>query len=333
MRACITLPRSAQPGDDRGDGARRPRLPHGRGGRPLQRRLQGLARACSSGSASSASSTRRSPRAGFAGIGIGAAMVGLRPIIEFMTLNFSLVAIDQIVNNAAKIRQMSRRAVQLSRSCSAARAARRVQVGAQHSPGARVLLRARPGLKVVDAVDAGRRQGPAQGGDPRRQPGRLHRGRDALRAEGRGARRRRRSIPLGKARHQARRARTSRSSPGRRWSHVALEAAEALAKEGIEAEVVDPRTLRPLDDDTHRPSRCARPHRCVVVEEGWPYGGVGAEIADRIQRLAFDELDAPIERVTHARRADAVHAKLEQLVHAAAPSDVVDGGRTRVART
>jgi pyruvate dehydrogenase E1 component beta subunit len=100
------------------------------------------------------------------------------------------------------------------------------------------------------------------------------------------------------------------------WSrivHVALDAAATLEKEGIDVEVIDLRSLRPLDTDTLLGS-VAKTHRAVIAGEGWPYGGVGAEIADRIQRLAFDELDAPIERVQTMDVPMPYNAKLEQLV-------------------
>ena len=125
---------------------------------------------------------------GFAGVGIGAAMVGLRPIIEFMTWNFSLVAIDQIVNNAAKIHQMTGGQFNVP-IVFRGPGGPAVQVGSQHSQSLESYLRARPGPQGRDAVDGGRRQGPAEDGDPRRQPGRLHRGRDALQHDGRGPRR------------------------------------------------------------------------------------------------------------------------------------------------
>jgi pyruvate dehydrogenase E1 component beta subunit len=96
-----------------------------------------------------------------------------------------------------------------------------------------------------------------------------------------------------------------------RMTHVAMESADALAKKGIDCEVVDLRSLRPLDEDTIAES-VRRTHRCVVVHEGWPYGGVGAEIADRVQRLCFDELDTPVLRVATLDVPMPYNAKLEQ---------------------
>ena len=243
------LSRSAQPGDERGDGARRrvflmgEEVGHYNGAyKVTQGMLQrfGERRVIDTPIAES----------GFAGIGIGAAMVGLRPIIEFMTWNFSLVAIDQIVNNAAKIRQMSRRAVQRAdRVPRPGRPGGAGRLAAQ--PVARELLRARPRPEGRDAVDGGRREGPAEDRDPRRQPGRVHRGRDALQHDGRGPRRRA-PDPARQGRRQARGHGRHARSRGRRWCGRASRPPKALAEEGIEVEVVDLRTLRPLDDDTHR---------------------------------------------------------------------------------
>jgi pyruvate dehydrogenase E1 component beta subunit len=108
------------------------------------------------------------------------------------------------------------------------------------------------------------------------------------------------------------------------WSrivHVALDAADRLEKEGIDVEVVDLRSLRPLDMDTILAS-VGRTHRAVVAGEGWPYGGVGAEIVDRIQRFGFDDLDAPVERVQTLDFPMPYNAKLEQLVVPQAPGIV-----------
>jgi pyruvate dehydrogenase E1 component beta subunit len=233
---------------------------------------------------------------GFAGIGIGAAMVGLRPIIEFMTFNFSLVAIDQIVNNAAKIYQMS-----AGQFCVPivfrGPGGPAVQVGSQHSQALESFYAHVPGLKVVmpsTAVDAKGLLKSAIRDDnpvvfiegetlynttwevPEDDPELL--------------------IPLGKA---------DVKRPGKditliAWSKmvwVCLDAAKQLAADGIECEVVDPRTLRPLDVDTLAAS-VQKTGRCVIVEIGWPVAGFGAEIAYQIQRRCMDALDAPIERVT-----------------------------------
>jgi pyruvate dehydrogenase E1 component beta subunit len=119
------------------------------------------------------------------------------------------------------------------------------------------------------------------------------------------------TIPLGKA-QIAREGRDCTIAAYSRMTHVALEAATILEKEGILVEVVDLRSLRPLDEDTLVAS-VEKTHRCVVVHEGWPYGGVGAELADRVQRLAFDALDAPVLRVATLDVPMPYAAKLEQL--------------------
>ena len=233
---------------------------------------------------------------GFAGVGIGAAMVGLRPIIEFMTLNFSLVAHRPDRQQRGEDPPHVGRAVHAARSCSAARAARRTQLGAQHWQALESLYAHVPGLKVVMPSTPARRQGPAQDRDPRRQPGRFIEGETLYALKG--------EVPDGRAPDPARRGRrqapghaTSRSSRGRRWCRPSLEAADELAGEGIEAEVVDPRTLRPLDDELLVES-VRRRNRCVIVEEGWPFAGVGAEIVALGRAHCFDDLDAPVERVT-----------------------------------
>jgi pyruvate dehydrogenase E1 component beta subunit len=116
-----------------------------------------------------------------------------------------------------------------------------------------------------------------------------------------------------------------------RMTHVAMESAGALEKEGISAEVVDLRSLRPLDEETLVRS-VRKTHRCVVVHEGWPYGGVGAEVADRVQRLAFDWLDAPILRVTTLDVPMPYNAKLEQACMPQ-PQRVTDAAKRLVARS
>jgi pyruvate dehydrogenase E1 component beta subunit len=117
-------------------------------------------------------------------------------------------------------------------------------------------------------------------------------------------------VPLGSA-HVVRWGRDCTIVAYSRMTHVALEAATALAKEGVETEVIDLRSLRPLDEETVATS-VRKTHRCVVVHEGWPYGGVGAEVSDRVQRLCFDDLDAPVLRVTTLDVPMPYNAKLEQ---------------------
>ena len=119
-------------------------------------------------------------------------------------------------------------------------------------------------------------------------------------------------VPIGVAEVKREGTRRDASSPGRRWSRVALKAAEQLADEGMSCEVVDPRTLRPLDKEPILAS-VRKTNRCVVVEEGWAFAGVGAQMAYIIQREAFDELDAPVMRVTGADVPMPYAKNLEQL--------------------
>ncbi len=265
---------------------------------------------------------------GFAGIGVGAAMVGLRPIIEFMTWNFSAVAFDQILNNAAKVRQMSGGQFTCPIVFRGPNASAR-QVGSQHSHAMEHFYATIPGVKVIAPAFPADAKGLMKAAIRDDNPvlvmesetlysfkGEVPDDQDV--------------IPFGKA--TIPRAGTDVTIVAySRMTHVALDAAAALAKEGIEAEVIDLRSLRPLDEDTIIRS-VQKTHRCVVVHEGWPYGGVGAEIADRVQRLAFDSLDAPILRVTSLDVPMPYNATLEQMCIPQAPR-VVAAVKRVVART
>jgi pyruvate dehydrogenase E1 component subunit beta len=247
--------------------------------------------------------------AGFAGVGVGAAMVGLRPIVEFMTWNFSAVAFDQILNNAAKLRQMSGGQFNcpiVFRGPNASAA----QVGSQHSQAMEHFYAHIPGLKVVAPAFPADAKGLLKAAIRDDNPVLVMES-ETLYNTARGeVPEGEHVVPMGKA-QIARPGRDVTIAAYSRMTHVALEAAAMLEKEGISAEVIDLRSLRPLDEDTLVAS-VERTHRLVVVHEGWPYGGVGAEIADRVQRLAFDALDAPILRVTTLDVPMPYSAKLEQ---------------------
>jgi pyruvate dehydrogenase E1 component beta subunit len=246
--------------------------------------------------------------AGFAGVGIGAAMVGLRPIIEFMTWNFSAVAFDQILNNAAKVRQMSGGQLDCPVVFRGPNASAR-QVGSQHSHAMEHFYAHVPGLKVVAPAFPADAKGLLKSAIRDDNPVLVMESETLYAVKG--------EIPDGEHVVPIGAARIVRSGTDvtiaaySRMTHVALEAAEALERDGISAEVVDLRSLRPLDEDT-LVSSVERTHRLVVVHEGWPYGGVGAEVADRVQRLAFDALDAPILRVSTLDAPMPYSAKLEQ---------------------
>jgi pyruvate dehydrogenase E1 component beta subunit len=248
---------------------------------------------------------------GFAGVSIGAAMVGLRPIVEFMTWNFSAVAFDQILNNAAKLRQMSGGQLHVPIVFRAPNGSAR-QVGSQHSHAMEHFYAHVPGLKVLAPATPADAKGLLKTAIRDDDPVLFMESETLYGVKGEVSDDPEHLVPMGVA---------SIARPGTdvtivAWSrmvHVALEAASILAKEGVEAEVVDVRSLRPLDEETIAAS-VRRTHRAVVAYEGWPYGGVGAEIVDRIQRLAFDDLDAPILRTTFLDVPMPYNAKLEQLV-------------------
>jgi len=249
--------------------------------------------------------------AGFAGIGIGAAMVGLRPIIEFMTWNFSAVAFDQILSNASKIRQMSGGQFNVPIVFRAPNGSA-AQVGAQHSHAMEHFYAHMPGLKVIAPAMPADAKGLLKTAIRDDNPVLCFESETLYSVKGDVPEDADYTVPLGLASV----AREGKHATVVAWSrivHVALEAATTLEKDGIDIEVIDLRSLRPLDTDTILAS-VTKTHRAVIAGEGWPYGGVGAEISDRIQRLAFDELDAPIERVQTMDVPMPYNAKLEQLV-------------------
>ncbi len=246
---------------------------------------------------------------GFAGIGIGAAMVGLRPIVEFMTWNFSAVAFDQILNNAAKLRQMSGGQFNCPIVFRGPNGSAR-QVGSQHSHAMEHFYATVPGLKVVAPAFPADAKGLMKAAIRDENPVLVMESETLYSVKG-DVPDDQDAIPMGKAK-VVREGTDVTLVAYSRMTHVALDAAEALAKDGISAEVIDLRSLRPLDEDTIIHS-VRKTHRCVVVHEGWPYGGVGAEISDRVQRLAFDALDAPVLRVATLDVGMPYNAKLEQL--------------------
>lgn len=231
---------------------------------------------------------------GFAGVGVGAAMVGLRPIIEFMTFNFSLVAIDQIVSNAAKIYQMSAGQFHIP-IVFRGPGGPALQVGSQHSQSLESFYAHVPGLKVVMPSTAYDAKGLLKTSIRDDNPVIFIEG-ETLYSSTTEVPEDEYLIPLGQG--DIKRAGSDVTLVA--WSkmvHTCLETAELLAQDGIDAEVVDPRTLRPLDDQIIIDS-VKKTGRCVIVEQGWPMCGYGAEIAYRVQRACMDYLDAPIERVT-----------------------------------
>ena len=234
--------------------------------------------------------------AGFAGIGVGAAMVGLRPIVEFMTWNFSAVAFDQILNNAAKMFQMSGGQVRVPIVFRGPNGAAR-QVAAQHSHAMETFYAQVPGLWVVAPSTPRDAKGLLKTAIREDNPVVFLEGETLYGVKGEVPDEDEDEIiPFGKARIAREGQHVTVVSWGRAY-YEAMRAADALAKEGVECEVIDPRTLRPMDSDTIVES-LQKTNRCVIAHEHWPYGGPGAELVDRLQREAFDYLDAPIARVS-----------------------------------
>lgn len=231
---------------------------------------------------------------GFAGVGIGAAMVGLRPIIEFMTWNFSLCAFDQLVNNAAKLRYMSGGQFSLPIVFRGPGGAAH-QLSAQHSQVVEGLYAYVPGLKVIAPATPQDAKGLLKSAIRDDNPivfieSEVLYGRKGPVPD------EEYTIPLGKGDVK----REGKDVTVVAWSkmlYVAQDAATELAKNGIEVEIIDPRTIRPLDEELILRS-VKKTHRCVIVEEGWPFAGAGAEVAYRVTSKAFDYLDAPVIRVT-----------------------------------
>lgn len=233
---------------------------------------------------------------GFAGIGVGAAMNGLRPIVEFMTWNFAVLAFDQIVNNAAKT--LSQSAGQFGcpivfRGPSGAAG----QLAQQHSQTFESWMANTPGLKVVSCIDPKDSKGLLKSAIRDDDPVCVFESEQLYGLKG-DVPEEEYLTPIGKA--IVRREGTDVTIVSyNKMMLVAMDAAEELQKEGISAEVIDLRTIRPLDHETIVNS-VKKTNRLVVVDESWPFGGVSAEIAYEIQKYAFDYLDAPVTRVNSA---------------------------------
>ena len=233
---------------------------------------------------------------GFAGVGVGAAMVGLRPVIEFMTWNFALLAVDQVINNAAKMRYMSGGQVGVPIVFRGPGGAA-LQLGAQHSQAFESWYAHSRGLKVVAPATPADAKGLLKASIRDENPVVFIEGEMLYNAKG-DVPDGEHVVPLGVA-DLKRAGRDVTIVCHSKTVAVALKAAEQLGVDEVDAEVLDLRTIRPLDQAALLES-VAKTHRCVVVEEGWPFAGVGAQVVDLIQREAFDQLDAPVLRVTGA---------------------------------
>ncbi len=231
---------------------------------------------------------------GFSGIAVGAAMNGLRPIVEFMTFNFSLVAIDQVINSAAKMLHMSAGqfgAPMVFRGATGSAG----QLGAQHSQAFESWYANCPGLKVVvpsNPADAkGLLKSAIRDNDPVifMESEQMY-GEKGMIPEGEYL------IPIGKA-DIVRKGKDVTIVSFGKIMKVALAAAEELAKDGIEAEVIDLRTVRPIDYPCIIES-VKKTNRLVIVEEAWPLASISSEITYAVQKDAFDFMDAPVKRIT-----------------------------------
>ena len=232
----------------------------------------------------------------FTGAGIGAALGGMRPIVEIMTVNFSLLAADQILNNAATYLHMSGGLFNVPLVIRMATGGGR-QLAAQHSHSLEGWYAHIPGIRVLTPATLEDARGMLWTALEDPDPVLIFEHSTLYNMEG--------DLPADAGPVDIDRARVRR--PGRDITIItygaslfkALDAAETLSGEGIEAEVIDLRTLRPLDDRTFLDS-VARTHRALIVDEGWRSGSLSAEISARIMEGAFYELDAPVERICSA---------------------------------
>ncbi|MDT8436679.1 MAG: pyruvate dehydrogenase complex E1 component subunit beta [Gemmatimonadota bacterium] len=232
---------------------------------------------------------------GFAGLGVGAAMVGLRPVVEFMTWNFALLAYDAIVNSAAKMFHMSGGQYNVP-IVFRGPGGSALQLAAQHSQSPDPWYANIPGLKVCAPATPADALGLLKTAIRDDDPVVFIEGEMIYNAKGE-VPDDEHLVPLGVADVKRSGGDVTIVTHGK-MVHVALQAAGTLAKEdGIEADVVDLRSLRPLDADAVVAS-VRKTNRAVVLEEGWPVAGIGAQVVDDIQREAFDFLDAPVARVS-----------------------------------
>ncbi|MEX0681283.1 MAG: pyruvate dehydrogenase complex E1 component subunit beta [Balneolales bacterium] len=232
--------------------------------------------------------------AGFSGLGVGAAMNGLRPIVEFMTFNFAVVGMDQIINNAAKIRYMSGGQVKIPVVFRGPNGSAG-QLGATHSVAFESLYAHIPGLITIHPSEpydakgllkaAIRNDNPVIFLESEQMYGMKQEVPDEEYV-----------LPIGKAEIKREGSDVTIVADGKMY-HLAKSAAEELARDGVEVELIDPRTIKPFDMETVIAS-VKKTNRCVVVNESYPFGGVAAEVGFQLQREAFDYLDAPVQRVT-----------------------------------
>ncbi|MEO8946715.1 MAG: pyruvate dehydrogenase complex E1 component subunit beta [Gemmatimonadaceae bacterium] len=234
---------------------------------------------------------------GFAGVGVGAAMAGLRPVIEFMTWNFALLALDQVVNAAAKMLYMSNGQFKMPMVFRGPNGSA-LQLAAQHSQTWDSWLAHIPGLKVVSPGTPADAKGLLKAAIRDDNPVIVLEGEMLYNTKGEVDDNPDLIVPIGKAELKREGEHCTIVTFGK-MVLVALQAADQLAKQGVNVDVLDLRTVRPMDVDAIANS-VAKTNRAVVVEEGWEVCGVGAQVVDYIQRECFDDLDAPVVRVHQA---------------------------------
>lgn len=232
---------------------------------------------------------------GFAGIGVGAAMNGLKPIVEFMTFNFAVLAADQIMNHAAKIRYMTGGQIDIPIVFRGPNASAG-QLSATHSVSYDSMYAQFPGLKVIYTSEPEDAKGLLKSAIRDPDPVLFMESEQMYGMKGEVSDEEDFTIPIGKAKVKREGSDVTVVAHGKMY-HVATNAAQELAKDGVEVEIIDPRTVKPLDLDTIVES-IKKTNRCVIVDEAHPFGGLAAEIGYLIQREAFDYLDAPVQRVT-----------------------------------
>lgn len=232
---------------------------------------------------------------GFAGLGIGAAMNGLRPIVEFMTFNFSFVAFDQLINNVAKIRYMSGGQFEFPITFRGPNGAAG-SLAATHNTSTEAFYAHIPGLKVIAPSNPDDAKGLLKSAIRDNDPVVFLESELMYGMKGEVSEEEDYTIPIGKARI-AREGDDVTIVAHSKSYWVALEVADRLADDGYNAEVIDPRTLRPFDYDAVLDS-IKKTNRCVIIDESNPYGSIASEVVYQIQERAFDYLDAPVRRIT-----------------------------------
>ncbi len=231
---------------------------------------------------------------GFAGLGVGAAMNGLRPIVEFMTFNFAVLAADQIINHATKVKYMTGGQADcpiVFRGPNASAG----QLGATHSVAYDSMYAQFPGLKVIYVSEPNDAKGLMKSAIRDHNPVLFMESEQMYGLKGEVSDEEDFIIPIGKGKIKREGSDVTLVAHGKMY-HLAVQAANELAKDGIECEIIDPRTVKPLDLELIVQS-VKKTNRCVVIDEAHPFAGFAAEIGFLIQREAFDYLDAPVLRV------------------------------------